>query len=68
MTHWRNFKLGKWQEEINVRDFIVNNYTEYTGDDSFLQGPTADTTALWEKLSELMLKERERGASQIQKL
>ena len=61
MTYWRSFKEGKWQEEINVRDFIVNNYTEYTGDDSFLAGPTADTTALWEQLSELMLKERERG-------
>ena len=42
MTYWRNFKSGKWQEEINVRDFIVNNYTEYTGDDSFLEGPTAE--------------------------
>ena len=61
MTHWRNFKSGKWQEEINVRDFIVNNYTEYTGDDSFLAGPTQDTLDLWEQLSELMVKERERG-------
>ena len=61
MTNWRNFKPGKWQEEINVRDFIVNNYTEYTGDSSFLAGPTEDTLDLWENLSELMKKERERG-------
>ena len=53
------FKKGIWNKEINVRDFIVNNYTEYTGDDSFLAGPTQDTTDLWEQLSELMVKERE---------
>jgi formate C-acetyltransferase len=61
MTYWRNFKNGAWQEEINVRDFIVNNYTEYTGDDSFLEGATKDTLDLWENLSKLMEEERERG-------
>ena len=61
MNQWRNFKQGKWNESIDVRDFIVNNYTEYTGDASFLAGPTENTTKLWEQLSELMVKERERG-------
>ncbi|MGL4798982.1 MAG: formate C-acetyltransferase [Cellulosilyticaceae bacterium] len=61
MSAWRSFKEGKWNESIDVRDFIVNNYTEYTGDASFLAGPTEGTTKLWEQLSELMIKERERG-------
>ena len=61
MTHWRSFKSGKWENEINVRDFIVNNYTEHTGDDSFLEGPTQDTTDLWNDLSVLMEQEREKG-------
>ncbi|MDA3730138.1 formate C-acetyltransferase [Niameybacter massiliensis] len=61
MNQWRNFKTGKWNESVDVRDFIVNNYTEYTGDASFLEGPTENTTKLWEQLSELMVKERERG-------
>ncbi len=61
MEQWRSFKPGKWENEINVRDFIVTNYTEYTGDDSFLEGPTENTLALWEQLGEAMKKERERG-------
>ena len=61
MTHWRNFKPGKWENEIDVRDFIVNNYTEYTGDSAFLAGPTEDTLSLWENLGGLMEKEREKG-------
>ena len=40
-----------WKREINVRDFIQHNYTPSTGDGSFLAGPTAKTTALWDKLS-----------------
>ena len=49
MNAWRGFKGNIWQSEINVRDFIQNNYTPYTGDESFLEGPTADTTALWDR-------------------
>ena len=60
-NYWRNFKSGNWENKIDVRDFIVNNYTEYTGDDSFLEGPTQDTLDLWNDLSELMKEERERG-------
>lgn len=61
MNAWRSFKGNIWQSEINVRDFIQNNYTPYTGDESFLEGPTADTTALWDKVLDLSKKEREAG-------
>ena len=50
-----------WKREINVRDFIQHNYTPYTGDDSFLAGPTKRTLKLWEILSEMFKKEREKG-------
>ena len=59
-NEWKEFKPGRWVDEVDVRDFIMNNYTPYDGDDSFLQGPTADTTALWQVL-ELSKKEREAG-------
>ena len=55
------FKQGIWQGEIDVRDFILNNYTEYTGDESFLEGATERTTALWDELCERLKVERERG-------
>ena len=58
---WRNFKGGAWEKEINVRDFIQKNYTPYDGDDSFLEGPTKDTTDLWEQVLELSKAEREAG-------
>ncbi len=58
---WRGFVSGPWQDGINVRDFIQHNYTPYEGDDSFLQGATDRTSALWAKLSELFPVERERG-------
>lgn len=56
-----NFKQGTWNEKIDVRDFIQKNYTPYTGDESFLAGPTARTVRLKEKLDALLVKERERG-------
>ena len=60
-NEWKEFKPGRWVDEVDVRDFIMNNYTPYDGDDSFLQGPTADTTALWQQVLELSKKEREAG-------
>ena len=60
-NEWIEFKGGRWETEIDVRDFIMNNYTPYDGDDSFLKGPTADTTALWNEVLELSKKEREAG-------
>ncbi len=56
-----NFKPGKWQTEINVRDFIQRNYTPYDGDSSFLAGPTEATTKLWEKCCDLFKQERDKG-------
>ncbi|GAB6099626.1 formate C-acetyltransferase [Halanaerocella petrolearia] len=54
-----NFKSGKWEREIDVRDFVQQNYEPYTGDDSFLAGPTDRTEKLWEECSELLWKEIE---------
>jgi len=61
MEQWKGFKKGIWQERINVKDFIRNNYTEYTGDDSFLAGPTEATIKLNEKIKSLELEEVKRG-------
>ena len=47
---WKDFKPGKWQDEINVRDFIQTNYTPYEGTSSFLAGPTKRTEELMNKL------------------
>ena len=61
MEAWRNFKGRKWTEEINVRDFIQNNYTEYSGDESFLADATPATNKLWGRLQELQKEERAKG-------
>ena len=58
---WRTFKSGIWEKEINVRDFIQRNYTPYDGDDSFLEGPTDDTKALWNQVMKLSEEERKKG-------
>ena len=46
MNCWRNFLGKKWKENVDTRDFILNNYAEYLGDDSFLETPTERTTKL----------------------
>ena len=56
-----SFNKGIWQSEVNVRDFILKNYTPYDGDESFLQKPTERTQKLWEKLCQKLKTERERG-------
>ena len=56
---WNKFKSGDWQHEINVRDFIQNNYTPYEGDSSFLKGTTEKTQKLWDEVLELYKKEKE---------
>ena len=58
---WDGFEGRLWKEEINVRDFIQNNYTPYDGDESFLEGPTEATDKLWGKLQELQKEERAKG-------
>lgn len=55
------FKGSEWVDEINVRNFIISNYTEYRGDDSFLAEPTETTKKLWDEVSALMKVEHERG-------
>ena len=59
--NYQGFKSGKWQDEINVRDFIQTNYKEYTGDDAFLSGATERTKALMEKVNTLFALERHYG-------
>ena len=60
-TAWRGFKAGKWMREVNVRNFIQGNVASYEGNETFLQGATANTKALWEIISDLTKKEREAG-------
>ena len=59
--NWNGFTGGQWQDEINVRDFIQRNYKEYTGDESFLSGPTLRTQALMKKVQALFAVERQFG-------
>ena len=60
-SEWNGFVGGKWESEINVRDFIQKNYTPYDGDDSFLAGPTQNTKDLWDIVLGYQKKERENG-------
>ena len=55
---WRSFKGSHWTGDVNVRDFIQNNYTQYDGDQSFLEGPTDATDKLWEEVQKLQKQER----------
>ncbi|URT73059.1 formate C-acetyltransferase [Cytobacillus firmus] len=61
MERWNGFKEGIWTREIDVRDFILKNFTPFSGDESFLKGPTEATSFLWEKVMALTKKEREQG-------
>ncbi|WP_026524420.1 MULTISPECIES: formate C-acetyltransferase [unclassified Butyrivibrio] len=58
---WRGFKGNKWTDEVNLRDFIQNNYTMYEGDESFLADATDATDKLWGRLQELQKEERANG-------
>lgn len=55
------FVSGKWEQEINVRDFIQKNYTPYEGDSSFLADATDATKRLWQECCDLLKKERDNG-------
>lgn len=61
MKAWNGFKGELWKKEINVRNFIQNNYTPYEGDDSFLKSSSEKTKKVWNKLTELLAEERKRG-------
>ncbi|MEG0329324.1 MAG: formate C-acetyltransferase [Longicatena sp.] len=58
LEEWKDFEGRIWKDEVNVRDFIQNNYKPYDGDESFLAQPTSATNKLWEKLQELQKAER----------
>src|SRR5687768_4790672 len=65
---WRGFRTGLWQKEINVRDFIQQNYEPYDGDDRFLAPATARTTGIWETLKALFIEERKKGVLDISQI
>ena len=65
---WRGFNTGLWNNEINVRDFIQQNYTPYEGDDTFLAPATARTTAIWDTLQKLFLEERKKGVLDVSQI
>ena len=61
LNSWENFVKGNWTREINVREFIQKNYSEYVGDESFLSGPTERTKKVWNKVYMLMQDEQANG-------
>jgi formate C-acetyltransferase len=62
------FEPGLWTKEINVRNFIQNNYTPYLGDESFLEGPTKRTSGVWKKLTDLFVEERKKGVLDVSQI
>jgi formate C-acetyltransferase len=67
-TPWRGFKKGIWEREINVRDFIQQNYTPYEGDGSFLAPATSRTRRIWGRLDELFVEERKKSVLDISQI
>jgi formate C-acetyltransferase len=65
---WHGFQPGLWQREINVRDFIQQNYAPYDGDDSFLTPATPRTKTLWATLNELFVEERRKGVLDVSQI
>lgn len=63
---WKGFKGDKWKETIDVSDFILNNYKEYRGDDSFLCGISNKTKKIWEKCEKLLAKEAKVGLLDVE--
>src|SRR5215471_14442805 len=62
---WTGFTDGLWQKEINVRNFIQQNYTPYDGDESFLAPATPRTQKIWKKLQDLFVEERRKGVLDV---
>jgi formate C-acetyltransferase len=65
---WHGFKTGLWQKEINVRDFIQQNYEPYAGGESFLAHATERTSKLWGRLNELFAEERKKGVLDVSQI
>lgn len=62
---WSGFNYGNWTNEVDVREFIIKNYTSYEGDEDFLEGTTERTKKLWNRYKELLVKELEKGVLDI---
>jgi formate C-acetyltransferase len=65
---WRGFRSGLWQKQIDVRDFIQQNYDPYEGDGAFLAPATPRTLTIWEKLNQLFLEERKKGVLDVSQI
>src|SRR3954454_16084020 len=65
---WQSFNTGLWQTQINVRDFIQQNYQPYEGDDSFLAPVTERTQRLWDRLKDLFVEERKKGVLDVSQI
>ena len=65
---WNGFRTGLWQKEINVRDFIQQNYTPYEDDGSFLKGATPRTEHIWDILKKLFIEERKKGVLDVSQI
>jgi formate C-acetyltransferase len=65
---WQGFRTGLWQKEINVRDFIQQNYEPYQGDDAFLAPATPRTTAIWDRLQTMSVAERRKGVLDVSQI
>ena len=64
--YWKGFKAGNWQENIDVADFIFNNYKEYKGDDSFLSSISPKTAKVWHKCEKLLSEEAKKGMLDVE--
>ncbi|MFG2822945.1 formate C-acetyltransferase [Kitasatospora sp. NPDC048365] len=62
---WDGFEGGRWQEAVDVRDFIQRNYTPYEGDGAFLAGPTGRTLAVWRQITDRFPEERAKGVYDV---
>jgi formate C-acetyltransferase len=68
VAQWEGFNVGLWQSQINVRDFIQQNYRPYEGDESFLSPATERTKKIWARLNELFLEERKKGVLDVSQI
>src|SRR4051795_1684041 len=68
VSPWQGFRTGLWQREINVRDFIQQNYEPYDGDGTFLAPATARTLKIWDTLTKLFVEERRKGVLDISQI
>src|SRR6185312_7553913 len=65
---WSGFQTGLWQTQIDVRDFIQQNYTPYEGDESFLAPATPRTERIWDSLKALFVEERKKSVLDVSQI